>query len=159
MIGSSYLHSKMNEKAQLLLKELNQITPLNLMRLTTASRGSSWLLLCRFGLIIRIKLHDICYFHTYTTAALNLLMNIHELTETEASYLLFAIKKALRDRPGLTPGMEQFFDSTYDSLSKKITRCRNGGSQAEVRDKFAKVRPTWHDVALGKVSGDPPANS
>ena len=29
-------------------------------------------------------------------------MNIHQLTETEASYLLFAIKKTLRDRPGLT---------------------------------------------------------
>ena len=81
-------------------------------------------------------------------------MNIHELTETEASYLLFAIKKALRDRSGLTPGMEQFFDSTYDSLSKKIERCRNGGSQAEVRNKFAKVRPTWDPESLARVSKD-----
>ena len=81
-------------------------------------------------------------------------MNIHELTETEASYLLFAIKKTLRDRSGLTPGMEQFFDSTYDSLSKKIERCRNGGSQAEVRNKFAKVRPTWDPESLAGVSKD-----
>jgi len=85
-------------------------------------------------------------------------MNIHQLTPTEASYLLFAIKKTLRDRNGLTPEMEQFYDSTYDALSAKIQRCRDGGSQAEVRDKFAKVRPTWGDVALGKVTGDPPPN-
>ena len=30
-------------------------------------------------------------------------MNIHQLTETEASYLLFAIKKTLRDRPKVSP--------------------------------------------------------
>ena len=85
-------------------------------------------------------------------------MNIHQLTPTEASYLLFAIKKTLRDRNGLTPEMEQFYDSTYDTLSAKIQRCRDGGSQTEVRDKFAKVRPTWGDVALGKVTGDPSPN-
>ena len=82
-------------------------------------------------------------------------MNIHALTPTEASYLLFAIKKTLRDRPGLTPEMEQFYDSTYDALAAKLERCRVGTPQAEVRDKYAKVRPTWGDVALGKVSGDP----
>ncbi len=86
-------------------------------------------------------------------------MNIHQLTSTEASYLLFAIKKTLRDRNGLTPEMEQFYDSTYDALSAKIQRCRDGGSQTETRHKFAKVRPTWGDVALGKVTGDPPADS
>ncbi|MEC8737712.1 MAG: hypothetical protein VXX91_05740, partial [Planctomycetota bacterium] len=83
----------------------------------------------------------------------------HQLTPTEASYLLFAIKKALRDENGLTPEMLQFYQSTYASLSAKIERCRNGGSQAEVRDKFAKVRPTWRDVALGKVTGNPPPDS
>lgn len=86
-------------------------------------------------------------------------MNIHALTPTEASYLLFAIKKTLRDRPGLTPEMEQFYDSTYDALAAKLERCRAGTPQAEVRDKFAKVRPTWGDVAFGKVSGDPSPDS
>ena len=86
-------------------------------------------------------------------------MNLHQLTETEASYLLFAIKKTLRDRDGLTPEMTQFYDSTYDALSEKIQRCREGGSQFETRHSYAKVRPSWGDVALGKVTGDPPFDS
>ena len=85
-------------------------------------------------------------------------MNIHQLTSTEASYLLFAIKKALRDRPGLTPEMEQFYDSTYDALSAKIDRCRDGDSQTESRYQYAKVRPTWREVALGTVKEGPPGN-
>ena len=89
-------------------------------------------------------------------------MNLHELTETEASYLLFAIKKALRDRPGLTPGMEQFYDSTYDFLSTKLRRLRGSGFQAPVsseRYRFAKVRPTWRDLRLAKESRDSPSDS
>ena len=86
-------------------------------------------------------------------------MNIHHLTGTEASYLLFAIKKALRDRPGLTPEMEQFYDSTYDSLSAKLRRCRDGGSQTKTRHQFAKVRPTWNDIALDKVPRDPQSDT
>lgn len=82
-------------------------------------------------------------------------MNLHQMTVTEASYLLFAIKKTLRDRDGLTPEMTQFYDSTYDALSAKIQRCRDGGSQTETRHRYAQKRPTWGDVALGKVSGDP----
>ena len=38
MIEQSSMQTRMNEKAQLLLKELNQITPLNLMQLTNASK-------------------------------------------------------------------------------------------------------------------------
>lgn len=89
-------------------------------------------------------------------------MNLHELTETEASYLLFAIKKALRDRPGLTPGMEQFYDSTYDFLTTKLQRLRQSGGETSMsseRHRFAKVRPTWRDLRLGKESGDSPRNS
>ena len=86
-------------------------------------------------------------------------MNLHALTETEASYLLFAIKKALRDRPGLTPGMEQFYDSTYDALSEKLKRCRDGGSQFEARHQYAKVRPSWRDVTLNTEQGDSSRNS
>ena len=89
-------------------------------------------------------------------------MNLHELTETEASYLLFAIKKALRDRPGLTPGMEQFYDSTYDFLSTKLRRLRGSGFQAPVsseRYRFAKVRPTWNDIALSREPSNPSRDS
>ena len=86
-------------------------------------------------------------------------MNLHQLTETEASYLLFAIKKTLRDRPGLTPGMEQFYDATYDALSAKLKRCRDGGSQAETRHQFAKVRPTWGDITLSQVSRNPQSDT
>ena len=88
-------------------------------------------------------------------------MNIHALTPTEASYLLFAIKKTLRDRPGLTPEMEQFYDSTYDALAQKLQRVARqgaGSGQTEERYSYAKVRPTWHDVALGRVTGDPPTD-
>ena len=81
-------------------------------------------------------------------------MNIHQLTPTEASYLLFAIKKTLRDKNGLTPEMCQFYNSTYDALSAKLKRCRDGNPQAEVRDKFAKVRPTWAPESLAQVSRD-----
>lgn len=81
-------------------------------------------------------------------------MNIHQLTPTEASYLLFAIKKALRDRDGLTPEMTQFYDSTYDALSAKLKRCRDGGSQAEIRYSFAQNRPTWAPESLAQVSRD-----
>ena len=89
-------------------------------------------------------------------------MNIHALTPTEASYLLFAIKKTLRDRPGLTPEMEQFYDSTYDALSQKLQRISGsseGNIDAPERYRYAQVRPTWGDVALGKVTGDPPPDS
>ena len=88
-------------------------------------------------------------------------MNIHALTPTEASYLLFAIKKTLRDRPGLTPEMEQFYDSTYDALAQKLQRVAGqgaGSGQFEERYRYAKVRPSWRDVAPGKVTGDPPTD-
>ena len=81
-------------------------------------------------------------------------MNIHQLTPTEASYLLFSIKKTLREPDGLTPEMRQFYSSLYDGLSAKLKRCRDGNPQAEVRDKFAKVRPTWAPESLAQVSRD-----
>jgi len=89
-------------------------------------------------------------------------MNVHELTETEASYLVFAIRKALRDRPGLTPGMEQFYDSTYDLLSSKLRRLRGSSLETSVsseRHRWAQVRPTWNDIALSREPSDPQRNS
>jgi hypothetical protein len=80
-------------------------------------------------------------------------MNIHELTGTEASYLLFAIKKTLRDRPGLTTEMEQFYDSTYDALSEKLRRL-NGDPSAKAPNRNAYVSTTWHPESLARVSED-----
>ena len=84
-------------------------------------------------------------------------MNIHALTSTEASYLLFAIKKTLRDRPGLTPEMEQFYDSTYDALSSKLQRVSGsvaGDCSPPERHSYAKVRPSWRDLTFGEESGN-----
>ena len=80
-------------------------------------------------------------------------MNIHQLTETEASYLLFAIKKTLRDRPGLTPDMEQFYDSTYDQLSAKLCRIQGRDGPPE-RDRDAFVRASWSPESLARISKD-----
>jgi len=84
-------------------------------------------------------------------------MNLHELTQTETSYLLFAIKKTLRDRDALTPGMEQFYDSTYDSLSAKLHRLTGGTqgrSDSKERSRDAYVSTSWHPESLSKVSRD-----
>jgi hypothetical protein len=89
-------------------------------------------------------------------------MNIHALTPTEASYLLFAIKKTLRDRAGLTPEMEQFYDSTYDALSSKLQRVSGsvaGDIPPPERYSYAAVRPSWGDITLNKKSRDQPPNS
>jgi hypothetical protein len=80
-------------------------------------------------------------------------MNIHPLTETETSYLLFAIKKTLRDRTGLTPDMEQFYDSTYEQLSAKLSRLQGrDGPPERSRDSYVSV--TWHPDSLSRVSKD-----
>lgn len=84
-------------------------------------------------------------------------MNIHALTATEASYLLFAIKKTLRDRAGLTPEMEQFYDAHYRLLSDKLGRLErsaNGKVEPPERHRFAKVRPTWEPESLAQLSRD-----
>ena len=49
-------------------------------------------------------------------------MNHKHLTREEAVYLIFAIKKTLRDRDVLTPGMEQFYDTLFDNLKAKVKR-------------------------------------
>jgi hypothetical protein len=50
------------------------------------------------------------------------MMNYRELNHDESSFLLFAIKKTLRDRQGLTPAMEQFYDSASAILREKLLR-------------------------------------
>ena len=75
-------------------------------------------------------------------------MNLKHLTRDEAAYLIFAIKKTLRDREGLTPGMEQFYDSTFDALREKVERidnaCEDGRSlldEKQARD--ASIPNPW----------------
>ena len=49
-------------------------------------------------------------------------MNRQSLTETEASYLLFAFKAALRDKENLTPNMVQFYESNLNAMREKLLR-------------------------------------
>jgi len=49
-------------------------------------------------------------------------MNYRELNRDESSFLLFAIKRTLRDRNGLTPAMEQFYESASAILKVKLNR-------------------------------------
>ena len=84
-------------------------------------------------------------------------MNLHALTSTEASYLLFAVKSALRSREGLTPAMEQFYDYLYDSLSSKLQRAEghgDGSATAPLRNRYVKDGVTWHPDSLERVSRD-----
>jgi len=86
-------------------------------------------------------------------------MNYFQFTEDEARFMLFSYKKTLRDRDGLTPAMEQFYESGVRILRKKLERIDRAGEgypDPPERDRYAKVRPTWGDVAFGRVKGDPP---
>lgn len=85
-------------------------------------------------------------------------MNTHELTETEASFLLFSIKKTLRDREGLTPEMEQFYESTAEQLSAKLNRLQ-GRVDPKERNRNAFVRASWAPESLAKISEDLAGNS
>ena len=75
-------------------------------------------------------------------------MNLNPLTRDEAAMLIFAIKKTLRDREGLTPEMEQFYDSTFDALREKVERidsARKDGRSLldEARARKAAVSNPW----------------
>lgn len=80
-------------------------------------------------------------------------MNTHGITETEASFLLFAIKKTLRDRAGLTPEMEQFYDATFNSLSAKLCRLQ-GRDGPQERSRNAFVCSSWSPESLDRISKD-----
>lgn len=88
-------------------------------------------------------------------------MNIHGLTPTEASFLLFSIKRTLRDPDGLTPDMRQFYESTSHALSEKLKRVSRSGSgnpEPPERHRFVKDENTWLANSLKgvprSVSGD-----
>ncbi len=75
-------------------------------------------------------------------------MNLKQLTRDEAAYLIFAIKKTLRDRQGLTPEMEQFYDNTFDALREKVERidsARKDGRSLldEARTRSSSIPNPW----------------
>ena len=89
-------------------------------------------------------------------------MNVHALQEDEARYLLFSIRKTLEEREILSPTQVQFYDSLSRSLREKlerIDRAGDGNPDPPTRDRFAKVRPTWRDVALGTVENHPQSDT
>lgn len=89
-------------------------------------------------------------------------MNVHSLQEEEARYLLFSIKKTLREKDILPPTQVQFYESLFQSLQNKILRIDRAGERypdPPTRDKFAEVRPSWYDITLEKFQNHPLADT
>ena len=89
-------------------------------------------------------------------------MNPHQLQEDEARYLLFAVKKVLRESEILPPRQVQFYESLSRSLREKLERIDRAGEgypEPPTRDRFAKVRPTWRDITLGTVENYPQSDT
>ena len=77
-------------------------------------------------------------------------MNYNSMTEEEARYTLFAFKKCLRDRQGLTPSMIQFYESGMTVLADKIPRLEDDAKDLRpygdrVRDRNSKIQTAWTD--------------
>ena len=84
-------------------------------------------------------------------------MNYHSLTRDEAAFILFSFKKTLRDSAGLTPQMEQFYESGVRILGEKLERIDKAGDgriEAPKRHRYTEVRATWHPESLAQVSRD-----
>ena len=75
-------------------------------------------------------------------------MNYKSMTEEEARFTLFAFKKCLRDRQGLTPLMVQFYENGVRLLAEKIPRLEEDATDTRpygdrVRDRSSKVQTAW----------------
>ena len=75
-------------------------------------------------------------------------MNYKSMTEEEARYTLFAFKRCLRDRQGLTPSMVQFYENGVSVLADKIPRLEEDATDHRpygdrVRDRNAKIQTAW----------------
>ena len=75
-------------------------------------------------------------------------MNYKALALDEARFTLFAFKRCLRDKNGLTPTMIQFYERSVEVLSKKISTLiedeqdpRPYGDRA--RDRVSEIPTTW----------------
>ena len=89
-------------------------------------------------------------------------MNVHELQPDEARYLLYSIKKTLREKDNIPSTQVQFYESTSRLLREKlerIDRAGDGNIEPPARDKFAKVRPTWYDITQPAFQNYPPSDT
>ena len=77
-------------------------------------------------------------------------MNYRALASDEARFALFAFKRCLRDRDGLTPTMIQFYERSVEVLSQKISRLEEDEHDQRpygdrVRDRINQIPTTWPD--------------
>jgi len=77
-------------------------------------------------------------------------MNYKALAFDEASFTLFAFKRALRDRDQLTPSMVQFYERSIEILGEKLPRLERESSDQrpygdKSRDRNAQISSPWPD--------------
>ena len=75
-------------------------------------------------------------------------MNYKALALDEARFTLFAFKRCLRDRDGLTPIMIQFYERSVEVLSQKISSLEEDEQDQRsygdrVRDRVNQIPTTW----------------
>ena len=77
-------------------------------------------------------------------------MNYKALSYDEASFTLFAFKRCLRDRDGLTPAMVQFYERSITVLAEKLPRLEQDAKDQrpygdKLRDRNSKIPTVWSD--------------
>jgi len=73
-------------------------------------------------------------------------MNTDHLTPTEATFLIHAIEKSLRDGHELTTKQKQFYESIQESLNAKLSRVLrsgDGSTYIKPRNKHSKLPESW----------------
>ena len=75
-------------------------------------------------------------------------MNYKALSYDEASFTLFAFKRCLRDRDGLTPAMVQFYERSIAVLAEKLPRLKRESEDTrpygdQLRDRNSEIPAVW----------------
>ena len=75
-------------------------------------------------------------------------MNYKALSYDEASFTLFAFKRCLRDRDGLTPAMVQFYERSIAVLAEKLPRLKREFEDPrpygdQLRDRNSEIPTVW----------------
>ena len=75
-------------------------------------------------------------------------MNYKALSYDEASFTLFAFKRCLRDRDGLTPAMVQFYERSITVLAEKLPRLEQDAKDQrpygdQLRDRNSQIQTVW----------------
>jgi hypothetical protein len=75
-------------------------------------------------------------------------MNYRAMSYDEASFTLFAFKRCLRDRDGLTPAMVQFYERSIEVLAEKLPRLERESKDQrpygdQLRDRNSQVPTVW----------------